>query len=238
MDRAKVLDKIQKCLALSKSPNEHEAAAALRQAQKLMEKHGITDADLGAIGYGSEKVDTTIQVGKGRRNKKTGTYTPPSIPVALAFIVDLMERAFCVRPVYGADRRKTDLNWNVTYYGREDRVLLAAYAHTVVARAVDAAWRDYLTVNPHYRQYKGGRAGFYIGWIKAVSAQVESLAMTDEERAATDLVLRREGVRLSTVSTTNQRFSSNAANAGASAGESFKLHRPVNVDKLRLEDKS
>lgn len=42
-ERNKVLDKIRKCLALSTSSNEHEAAAALRQARKLMDAHGITD---------------------------------------------------------------------------------------------------------------------------------------------------------------------------------------------------
>jgi hypothetical protein len=46
MDKQDVIKKIQKCLALSKSSNEHEAAAALRQAQKLMEMHRVTDADL------------------------------------------------------------------------------------------------------------------------------------------------------------------------------------------------
>ena len=44
----KILDKIKKCLALASSANEHEAAAALRQAQKLMQAHGLTDQDVAA----------------------------------------------------------------------------------------------------------------------------------------------------------------------------------------------
>lgn len=44
----KILSKIRKCLALSKSSNEHEAAAALRQAQKLMEAHNISETEAGA----------------------------------------------------------------------------------------------------------------------------------------------------------------------------------------------
>jgi hypothetical protein len=43
-----ILEKIKKCLALSSSSNEHEAAAALRQAHKLMKAHGITDLDIQA----------------------------------------------------------------------------------------------------------------------------------------------------------------------------------------------
>lgn len=48
MSNEKILDKIKKCLALATSANEHEAAAALRQAQKLMQAHGLTDQDVQA----------------------------------------------------------------------------------------------------------------------------------------------------------------------------------------------
>lgn len=46
MDRDDIIRKIKACLALGKSSNEHEAAAALRQAQKMMQAHGITDFDI------------------------------------------------------------------------------------------------------------------------------------------------------------------------------------------------
>lgn len=46
MTRDEALDKIKKCLALSSSANEHEAAAALRQAQKLMARFNLVDADV------------------------------------------------------------------------------------------------------------------------------------------------------------------------------------------------
>jgi hypothetical protein len=42
MNRDDLLRKIRACLRLSKSANEHEAAAALRQAQALMREHGIS----------------------------------------------------------------------------------------------------------------------------------------------------------------------------------------------------
>lgn len=37
-ERDKIIAKVKKCLALAKSSNEHEAATALRQAQKLMQE--------------------------------------------------------------------------------------------------------------------------------------------------------------------------------------------------------
>ena len=63
MNKKEIIEKIKKCLALSKSANQHEAATALRQAQALMEKYNI-DADdaelLGIVnaeilGSGSQK---------------------------------------------------------------------------------------------------------------------------------------------------------------------------------------
>nr|WP_314710621.1 DUF2786 domain-containing protein [uncultured Comamonas sp.] len=46
MTRDEALKKIQKCLALAASPEQHEAAAALRQAQKLMEQFGLSECDV------------------------------------------------------------------------------------------------------------------------------------------------------------------------------------------------
>lgn len=46
MNHENILRKIQKCLALSKSANEHEASVALRQAQKLMELHNVSEEGL------------------------------------------------------------------------------------------------------------------------------------------------------------------------------------------------
>ena len=46
MDKQAVLEKIKKCLALSKSANEHEAAQAMKQAQALMKKYEVDAVDV------------------------------------------------------------------------------------------------------------------------------------------------------------------------------------------------
>lgn len=56
MDTEKIIDKIKKCLALSKSSNPHEAANALRQAQKLMEMHNIDALDISMADVHENKV--------------------------------------------------------------------------------------------------------------------------------------------------------------------------------------
>lgn len=46
MKREDALKKIKKCLALSRSAESHEAAAALRQAQKLMEQFNLQEGEI------------------------------------------------------------------------------------------------------------------------------------------------------------------------------------------------
>lgn len=55
--RADLLARIRKCLALAKSSNENEAAAAIAKARELMDANGITDEDvsLSEIGEASAK---------------------------------------------------------------------------------------------------------------------------------------------------------------------------------------
>lgn len=49
MNRDQALTKIKKCLSLAKSDNSHEAAAAMRQAQKLMSEFKVNNLDLTLI---------------------------------------------------------------------------------------------------------------------------------------------------------------------------------------------
>lgn len=215
MDRAKVMDKIQKCLNLSKSSNEHEAAAALRQAQKLMVAFSVTESELGAIGYTEETVSTTIQAGK-------------KIPLVLNVITNLVTHAFGVKAVYGRTIRVSCANFDVTYFGPEHRVVLAGYVHVVIQRAVDAAWKRYQNDNPGIVGIVGGRAGFVAGWINTVRETVLAFAVTPEEKAGTDLAqLNKYGRELAKASPNKMRVCGDAMAGGAEAGASFRLHTPM-----------
>ncbi|VEB25742.1 Protein of uncharacterised function (DUF2786) [Actinobacillus lignieresii] len=46
MSNEKLINKIKKLLALSKSPNPHEAARALEMAQKLMAKNQLSEEEI------------------------------------------------------------------------------------------------------------------------------------------------------------------------------------------------
>lgn len=45
-EKARIIDKIRKCMRLAGSSNANEAAAALRQARKMMEAAGVSESDI------------------------------------------------------------------------------------------------------------------------------------------------------------------------------------------------
>lgn len=59
IEKSKLLDKIQKLLALSTSPNPAEAASALAKVQQLMTEHNLAMGDVHANQVGSIKVKST-----------------------------------------------------------------------------------------------------------------------------------------------------------------------------------
>ncbi len=60
MEKSRIIDKIKKCLALSRSANEHEAAAALRQAQKLMQQYRIEMSDVDMSDIAESGIAATV----------------------------------------------------------------------------------------------------------------------------------------------------------------------------------
>jgi hypothetical protein len=222
MDREKAMDKIEKCLRLSKSSEPAEAAAALRQAQKMMAAHGITEADLGAAGYGDEKVSCPIQV-----NVK--------VNLVLNQLIWTIRDAFGVDAVLEHEKRVTDYSYAVRYIGPNDRVKLAAYAHTVVYRAMTRAWEKHIIADPWVKRVRGARAGFQLGWLETVRSQITALAMTDEDKTGVALVRQRLYGRELTKSKVNGlAVDGNAMQEGKAAASDFRLNRPVGEQALRL----
>lgn len=223
MDRAKAPQRLKKCLALSKSPEPHEAAAALRQAQKLMEAFDLDQDDVQRLEYANEAVSCPIQI-----NQKT--------PLHLQSLVWLINHAFGVTAVIEHELRESDLSYRIRYFGPVSRIQLAAYTHTVVYRAMNNCWTKYLKENPRLRGVRGARSGFFLGFIDATNAQVIIFAMTDEGKARTDVVKAEHyGERgLVKTKTSNTSTLVSTGMAGLASGSAFALHRPMQADKLKI----
>lgn len=113
-ERAKRLDKIRKCLALSKSPEPHEAAAAMRQAQKMMEQLGVSEDDVDGIHIDDTLVRTREGFGACLFVNK---------------LSQLVGRTFGVEVVNERNPGSAD-RLNVRYMGPRGRTQLAEYTHT------------------------------------------------------------------------------------------------------------
>lgn len=223
-----ILRRIEKCMRLSKSAEPHEAAAALRQAQKLMAMHGISDADLAGASYGCEAVETPIPA---RR----------ALPIFMDTLISLITRAFGVRVViekyWPEGQKKPRQMYRMRYWGPQDRVKLAMYAHAVVFRACNASWSRAVKEDPEIAKRKNARMNFRLAWLEAVTSTVDALGMRPEERQATEMVQAKHyGTSLSTAKVnTSGRYQDDMRQRGKKAAEGFSLHRPMNgAEQLKI----
>lgn len=217
-EKKRIIDKVHKCLRLSKSSEPHEAAAALRQAQKFMAAYGITEEDLDGTSYGHDERRFPANKTKG-------------VPPYISALVNLIADAFGVRPILGTHFTGKCATWRVRYFGPTHRVQMAAYAHDVIHRACLAAWETYATQHPHLklRGQAGHKAGFRLGWLASVREKVQAIGFTDDEKLGTDRAMQRVYGRteMATLGGTKSRLGVNAYGAGTAAGASFDIHRPM-----------
>lgn len=134
----RVMRKIRNCLALSASANEHEAAAAMRQAQKLMKKYRLTELDISISDVG--KVDGGPVCAK---RPKWDLFL--SEAVATAFGCQTYVRTVHFEAGYKKRQR-------AMFVGVSPAQDIAKYAYDTLHRALKKARADYLTM------IKAGRA--------------------------------------------------------------------------------
>lgn len=225
MDKERAIARIKKCLALSKSPNEHEAAAALRQAQKLMASHGISEEDVDESAVISDFVDHDDYGYAGRK------------PLVIIAVTKLMRKAFGVETVWECSPSRKH---RVRYFGTQSGVTLATYSHVVVYRAANAAWRKYLKERPNLKGVRNARASFVLGWCSAVSDKVAVLNATPEvaQRIERKKLEHYGPTGLSDSTAGSRTVYSGVHGDGAARGEEFDINRPVGTDRRYLEHSS
>ncbi|MDI9233524.1 DUF2786 domain-containing protein [Limnohabitans lacus] len=159
-DQSKILDKIKKCMALTSSSNEHEAAIALRQAQKLMELHGISDLDVKAA-----QADE-MQAKAGARNRPAGWENELAQTVSAAFGCRLL-----FHPRWDAG------HWGFIGCGPAPEI--AQYAFTVLLRQIKKARAEHIQTKLKRCKSvtKTRRADLFCdGWVRSVSGTISALA--------------------------------------------------------------
>lgn len=230
----KILGKIRKCLALSASSNENEAATALRQAQKLMEYYGVShEALVGA------------EISEGRA-KSTACTKPAGWEHRLSH---LLARAFACEVIVhtGWFNKATNSNGALAefvYIGLKHQSRTASYAHDVLRRQIVKARAAYLDrlkrdLDSDLRLADKIASGdaFCIGFVNNIAKQIHDVGgLLESHKVAIAnrkrFLLGGDGV---TISAQKRGFDENAYAAGSEAGRSAQLNRGVdNNERLKL----
>ncbi|AKU21894.1 DUF2786 domain-containing protein [Massilia sp. NR 4-1] len=173
MDKETAIKKIRKCMALAKSSEPHEAAAAMRQAQKLMEQFSVEHPELLAAGAAEEW------------SKSSASMHPPRYEVNLA---SLICRAFGCEMVFKRQLSKSqlDIHGGYSFIATAPIPEIAAYSFTVLRRQLAAARADYIkTTLKRYRKNKTAAADLFCqGWVLAAQRHVVSVTPTEEQSAS------------------------------------------------------
>ncbi len=218
-ERAKALAKIKKCLALSASPEPHEAAAAMRQAQKMMAALGVTAEEVEAPDIAEAVVKTREGFGNCRY---------------MNLLASLIEEAFGVEVLYSRNPGSAH-RLNVKYIGPRAKALLAQYTHVVMQQALEGAWRFHLDLYPYDKQFVGARSSFYMGWLWAVEPQVQAMVPSEVETAA---IGRFMALRYPDVVPFKERkaaeLDKEALLRGMKAAAAFSIRTPMTQEQLKI----
>jgi len=217
----RTLEKIKKCLALAESDNPGEAAAALRQAQKLMAKHNVTSSDL-----------RFSEVGESQA-KSHGAQNPPRW---VWFLMHTISDVFSVENLNSYTSRFGRTESRAVFIGLGEAPNVASYAYEVLYRQLAADRRRYLESLPKrlLRKTKTRRADLFAeAWVRAVRSRVEEVAMSEEDKA---LVKRWKETEYNDIEKAKDRGHGRlrdgdltALSAGSEAGSKASIFRGVSA---------
>lgn len=168
----RVIRKIKRCLALSKSANEHEAATAMRQAQALMREHRLSEADV-----------HLSDVGEAESSKSRATRRPIwdrnlSQVVAKAFgCKSLRHTYWCEAKCRRVER--------ATFVGVSPAHQIALYAYETLLEKLVHARKEYaagVRSGQFRSEYSPGTAAdhFAIAWVGEVNHKLQALVPKGE----------------------------------------------------------
>jgi hypothetical protein len=223
MTRDQALSKIKKCLALAKSSNQHEAAAAMRHAQKLMAEHSLTETDVSLDDVSEAPASTQL-------NSITPWETLLSSMIAEAFGCDHFGRVS--RHLTKALNVATKRVYIFVGVGAAPQV--ASYAYEVLARQCA---RDRLAhirkqpraCKPITKTARGDE--FAYGWVMGVSRLVDTFAGTQRDHLLIEQYMQAHYPSMATVDVKDRAKGRNISHAdrsqGYAAGKQAQMARGV-----------
>lgn len=171
----RVMRKIKHCMALSASSNEHEAAAALRQAQKLMQKYRLTELDV-------QLADVSKQEGAKVQSKRPVWDRRLGNVVAEVFNCQTFTSASWTKRGSSITNRKA----RAVFVGVNPAPLIAKYAYDALYVQVALARKNYLAAIKR-GEVEAGRFSpatrandFADAWVDMVSGKIRALVPEED----------------------------------------------------------
>lgn len=229
MNKKTVIEKIKKCLALSKSANQHEAAAALRQAMAFMEKYKIDADDPELLGIAEASI-----LGSGSQ-KPT---------VFEAVLANSIAKMMGCKVILSGDIKVTkDLSFKKVaawkFIGFDPAPEIASYAFDVLFRQLKKARSVFISEKLKRVQIKANKVKradlFCEGWVIEATKLVSDLNPDKEKMDQIHAyVQQKHKVRNSEPTDRNKKTNTNTdraqndLHAGRQAGKNAKLNNAMN----------
>lgn len=227
MTPEKALQRIKKCLALAQSSEPNEAAAAIRQAQLLMEKYGLDQT--------SVEISEITEV----KLKSTGSKAQPwesmmSNAIATALGITALLRSgewlgeFYVRRSMMSDRKPHSRNMYgkaaIIFIGTETKVRVAQYMYQTLARQLKKARAEVGCL------HSDDAMAFNSAWVMAVSPKIRAFAQPFDDRITRYIESKFGSVGQHEISDKQKetiKSRHNAASLGYSYGQEAQIHNAM-----------
>lgn len=229
-DIGRILAKVKKCLALAASDNPGEAEAALRQARKLMEKYGITAAQV------------TLAEVKAVRTGKV-----PAAKDRAGKLCSCVAQAFSCKPVITRNGAGDTV---FEFIGKGHNPELAEYTYNILWRRfdleakgfheqmlcslIDPSWDEKDASQAHRLRWARDDArkaltAFCEGWLYNVYQTVQSFAGHDQpDEDVQQWAKQKYGKLRQTKARQHRDLDAAGVQAGLDAGSRVSLHHGVN----------
>lgn len=223
----RILDKIKKCFALSKSNNPNEAAIALRQAKALMEKYAIDTTDVMIADVKETEV-------KAASRKKLYRYE--------SWLAYTVSEAFNCRSIVQSYITSTGYQQNFLFIGIKPTNEIAAYVFEVTHRRLKKDRLDYIKNELEFclsKAEKTHRANYFCeAWVKRIYQTVEEFAKNSSKEK--DIVNKFRDKKYGELNKTElksnneQYFTNKDYQAGHDKASDVKLYDAVNKEDHTL----
>lgn len=225
MEKFIMIEKIKKLIALASSPNEHEAALAMKKASELLAKYNLTMA---AIDQTNENNIPTISL----IEKNMGNRVPKWIQVIYASIPKIFD-------CYSLIRKYWDGTQTYMIFGQKEDIQMTQHFCNYFIKIIMQTGKQMTSKTKNRNDFIYGMTITVIHrlqdmYIQMATQQSMALVLANKKKFVNDFI-NENFKNTKPKNITKKTVSRSAYMAGVKAGESIPLHNPVEYHKKKQQ---